>query len=341
MKILFICGSYPPEKCSNADTSAIMVDILNKKGLDVEVMSNIDWKLSNWRNIRKIIKKSQADIIYIQYPGMGYKFSITPQILSFLNRRRVIVTLHEVSQLHIIRKLSLLPFSFCKRIMFTNNFERNYFHKIYAWTKQNKTGKIPIGSNISTYLDLPLKDRNRNQIVYFGQIRPKKGIEEIIELAKLIKKNDLNYTVIIMGRTYEKFYDFYQEMLALTEDTNISWLIDVSEKRVSEILGSNVIAYLPFPDGASERRGSLFAALSHHMIVFTTKGGQSLQEMNNCVTYINTPVDFFNYLIQDYNINTLMTDEKNKNSNINAFMNQYSWDVIMNQYIEEFKKVRQ
>lgn len=341
MKILFICGSYPPEKCSNADTSAIMVDILRNKGLDIEVMSNLDWRVSNWMKISQIIKKSNADVIYIQYPGMGYRFSITPQILSFLNRKRVIVTLHEVSQLHIIRRLSILPFSFCKKIIFTNEFEKEYFLKFYPWTKSKKAGRIPIGSNISVYKNLPLKDRTANSIIYFGQIRPKKGIEEVIELAKLIKERDLNFSVVIMGRTYERFGDYYLKMLKESEGTNLKWMIDVSEEQVSELLGSTILAYLPFPDGASERRGSLFAALSHHMVVFTTKGEFTPLEMNICVNYINSPSDFLEYLTSDYNVTRLLLTEEKKDLDIDIFLNKYTWETIMDQYIDEFNKIIQ
>src|SRR5438132_66255 len=127
MKLLYVCGSYPPEKDSFADTAKIAVELFQKKGLEVEVLSNVDWRISNWLKIRRIVKDSGADIIHMQYPSMGFKYRISPLLLPFINRRKTIVTIHEVSQFHLLRKLMLLPFSFCAHLAFTNAYEKFFF----------------------------------------------------------------------------------------------------------------------------------------------------------------------------------------------------------------------
>ena len=342
MKILFMCGDYPPNSnCATADTSFIMVNILQKRGFDVELLTNVSWSLKNFLALNKIVKSSNADAMFIPYATMGYKHSIVPQLLSFIYKKKIVVLIHEVSQVFILRKLSLIPFSFCNSVVFTNQFERAFFHKIYPWTPPRKTKVIPIGSNISSYNNLDFDNRCYTNIVYFGQIRPQKGIEQIIQLARLIKENNLPFSVIIMGRKLETSKNYYEQLVSTAKNLEIDWKINIDEKEVSKVLGSNAIAYLPFPDGASERRGTLFAALIHKMIIFTNKGEQTIKELDACTEYVSTPEE----LIEILSSNTLFQDlrklSEKHNIPTSAFLHKYDWEVIMDEYICLFEKIAQ
>ena len=136
MKVLFVCGSYPPDPCAIADVSFIIVNLLRAKNIDVEIVANIDWRLKNIKGIKKIIFNSKADLIHIQYPSMGFGTSLIPQFIALFYRANTIVTIHEVSQSHIVRKLSLIPFSFCSKIVFTNKFEANYYKQKYFFSNR-------------------------------------------------------------------------------------------------------------------------------------------------------------------------------------------------------------
>ncbi|HEY2583185.1 MAG TPA: glycosyltransferase, partial [Mucilaginibacter sp.] len=239
----------------------------------------------------------------------------------------------------LFRKISLLPYSFCREMVFTNQYERNYYSKIYPWTKIKNTCVIPIGSNIHAITNLKFSDRKIENIVHFGQIRPEKGIEDVIELAALIKEQGLPFKVIIMGRTYDHFYDFYKKMEEKSANLPVQWLLNVSEAEVSSVLGSNKISYLPYPDGVTERRGSMFAAMVHKMVIFTTKSQQTPSEFDNIVAYKESPQEMAKYLSSPSVSADLDILKNNFELKINLFLNKYNWNSIMDDYIKLYNKV--
>ncbi len=74
---------------------------------------------------------------------------------------------------------------------------------------------------------------------------------------------------------------------------DIIWDIDLEEKEVCKILSEALFSYLPFPDGASERRGTLLAVLGNGLVTITTKGKHTTKEIEEVVLLANTPYEAF------------------------------------------------
>jgi len=62
---------------------------------------------------------------------------------------------------------------------------------------------------------------------------------------------------------------------------------------VAEMLASAAVAYLPFPDGASERRSSLKSALSSGVVCVTTEGSATPVEMRSAVVLATSIEDAY------------------------------------------------
>ncbi len=334
MKLLMICGSFPPVACGIGDYTEKLINAMNNFDIEIELMANIDFSLSQTFKIIKRIKQINPNIIHIQYPAQGFGYGILPQILSL--RFKTIVTIHEVSQFHPIRKLWLIPFTLRSNLIFTTKYELDYLKKIFPWFK-NKSFIIPIGSNIVP-TDLPvIKNRNTSEIISFGLIRPKKGIEKVLELAKLLKEHNSNYSIKIIGKVFKDNTSYYEKLRKSSLDLPIKWLINLSEKDVELEISKHLFAYLPFPDGASERRTSLLAMFSSNLLVFTTKGKFTPQEMMDLVLIVNDPCNLNDFLI-DTTLIELTNILEYKGAKIKSYLNQFEWKSIASKHYDIYNQ---
>jgi glycosyltransferase involved in cell wall biosynthesis len=291
-----VTGSYPPKACGVGDYTNSLVGALRTIGCDVDVMTDRDFKLFNARNLAKEISLKKPDIVHIQYPTSGYGSDLGPQMLSVL-MRGCVVTLHEVSQVNLLRRLSLYPFSIrSSRLIFTNTYERDYAEKHAPWLGQ-RTSVIPIGSAIQ--FSSQEQERDSKEIVHFGLIRPKKGIEEVLNLARVIKKNSQAMRIRIIGMVEPRFEQYFQDLKEAANGLPVSWSIGLPEAEVAALLSRAETAYMPFPDGASERRSSLLALLANEVVTITTLGLFTPSEMDGVVEFAATPHDAFTIINND------------------------------------------
>jgi len=330
MKVLLISGNYPPISCGIGDYTFKLSEALKLSGVEVVVLANINWGIFNFFNIKKIISNINPDVIHIQYPSTGYGFSLVPQLISLLYK--TIVTIHEVSQSHWIRKLSLFPFSLRSTLIFTNKFEFEAYKKLFIWRKLD-CHIIAIGSNISESVEIvDIHKRDFTKVIYFGQIRPQKGMEDLITLAKLIKEQGLAYKVVIVGQLVEHFRSYYEQIYNSAKDLGIDWKLNLSENAVIDILKLNMLCYLPFPDGASGRRGSLFAALNNKMLVFTTEGLQTTFEIKRTIFVTKSANDVIRILSQSTK-DDFIREVSIREQYIKSLIKSISWPEIANLHI--------
>lgn len=335
MKVLFIVGSYPPDKCGVGDYLFELVKKLKERNINVDVLSEKDWSFKNFLKLKKKIQLINPDFIHIQFPSAGFKFSIYPTLLSLM--KNAVVTIHEVSKFHPIRRLYLFPFSLKAKLVFTNKYEQKYFYKYFPWT--NKTSYvIPIGSNIQSK-ELATISKLSNNIVYFGQIRPNKGIEDLVKLANLIVQNQLHFNVIIAGQLLDRYKPYFDSLQQLSGFSNINWQLDLPMNEVQCLLGNNLICYLPFPDGASERRGSFLAALANKMLIFTTVGLQTPKEWEAVIIPVTSPHDVL-MILKMKSKQDLISIASNKSTLIDEILFKHSWENIADNHIAIWKEIK-
>ncbi|HYK37960.1 hypothetical protein [Alloacidobacterium sp.] len=264
------------------------MNALIEKGLSVEVLTDQDWKLFHVADVLRRLRSGAFDIVHIQYPGLGYAKHLGPPAISLI--RDVVVTLHEFSHVHLLRRVASIPFCLRSQVIFTTEYERqNAIAKMPFLVRRSQV--IPIGSNIQKDTST-LEKRHFQEIVYFGLIVPKKGIEDVIKLAAVVKAQRLPYRIRVIGRivhAVRELVAYAGNLLQSTKDLPIDWSIDLTEDEVAVLLGKTAFAYLPYPDGASERRGSLKAALAAGAVCITTKGPQTTQEILNATLIGQTP----------------------------------------------------
>jgi len=126
------------------------------------------------------------DLIYISYPTEGYGKSLLPFLLAFGSRKRVIIHLHEYSSKNRYCRFLLRFFMRMNKIYFSNtyDFDRYLFDcKIYSDSFHTVDWKvISSPSNIPVTASLGRRTYETVKVIHFGQIRPNKGLEEILSI---------------------------------------------------------------------------------------------------------------------------------------------------------------
>ena len=333
MKVAMITGSCPPDACGVGDYTFRLVQALSKSGADIEIITKQSWKLTNIRKLAREVSSVSPDLIHIQYPTVGYGSDLGPQILSLLSFPCV-VTLHEVSQAHILRRLAMYPFAMdSNALIFTSQFERDYAIKWAPWIV-NRSTIIPIGSFISANEREVEKDIR--EITYFGLIRPNKGIEDVIALGELIRSCSLELSIQIIGAPDPRCHDYFQHLRESSIGLPITWKIGLPEMEVAELLARSQVAYVPFPDGASERRSSLLALLSNGVATITTEGMFTTDDMREVVEFAQTPEEALR-IIQKLSLdNDRWIKLINKSRD---YAKRYSWNDIALKHLVVYRDV--
>jgi len=262
------------------------------------------------------------DVVHVQYPSIGFRWSLAPHILGWMRvGSKTLVTLHEHSLLPTVQRLSTFLFRRTANcVLFTTEFERTAYLRGLG-NFQGGERVIPIGSNVPVH---PAAAVKRGQVVYFGQIKPDKGIEDFLELSRLgIQQNKL-YRFVVIGSIPARYTGYYAALRAQSP-SSVDWLTDLPFPDTAEQLASSLAAYLPFPDGASYRRGSMLAAFANGLPVIAPRGTATTQELTEVLLCANSPVDALAHLDQ-------LTEAPEKadaiSRQIRCFGQRFSWPEI-------------
>jgi glycosyltransferase involved in cell wall biosynthesis len=269
--------------CGVAEYVILLSEVLQAHGVDARLIEFEDWGLRSAWKLRESLQ--DYDVVHIQYPSLGFGYQLGPQALALL--RSSVVTIHEASQRKILRKLSTIPFVIRpKHVIFTTDIERQWVIKRAPWIAA-RSSVDPPPSSIRKFPEE--RSRTLNEVVYFGLILPTKGLEDVIELSRLIQSEGLSWKVRILGSPRPERMEYFQSLKAEAEGLPIIWDLNRSEEEVSERLASSAVAYLPFPDGASERRSTMKAALTQGVAVVTKLGAHTPEAMKSFLKFAETP----------------------------------------------------
>jgi len=289
--ILFITGSYPPDICGVGDyvSNILKSDISKEKGFSLFYKEK--WNIKYLLKYIDEILNTGSSYICLQYPTQGYGWSLLPHILvaffSIFTKKQTIVCLHEFSESSFKSKFcSCIFLLFGNKIVFTNEYEKEYASKLFPYMRK-KIEVIKICSNIVRTNNIkPLSEREYD-FIYFGHIRPQKGIEEFLITMESLLENHPYLKIIIMGQV-PKFYENYADtIIKRCKALKINIKLNVSDNVVAELLNSCKYAYLPFPDGVSERRGSFLACLNNGVLIATTKGKYTTKALSDTSFIVN------------------------------------------------------
>ncbi len=287
----------------------------SEPGIDVfSVIKKWDWRC--WGKIMRVCSDVQADVLHIQYQtaayGMHPAINLLPLRVRYSpHRPRTVITYHDLRVPYLFPKagpvrrwLTTGPARWCDATIATN---------VEDCASLSKAGLpfhlIPIGSNIPT--DLPDGyDRaawrarlgvaaNETLLCYFGFLNESKGGDVLMQaIWDLLNQNRHVKLLMIGGQVGDSDptnAGYLVRIKKLIEDLRLTdhvlWTGFTSDTDVSAHLSAADMAVLPYRDGASYRRGSFLAALTHGLPIVTTKGpgAVALSSMPNVAPDANLP----------------------------------------------------
>lgn len=325
-----LTGSAPPEACGVGDYSHTLVSSLQASGYPVELLCWKRWDIAGTAELIRRLNRDKEALLHIQYPTFGYGYSLGPQIGSLVLRG--VVTLHEFSLAHPLRKASLIPFTLrARHLVMTSEFEKAALTRLMPWAA-GKISTIPIGSNIPGVLrgtspQTPLR------VLYYGLIMPRKGLEEFLALARLARARNAPWQFIACGKIPESHAKYGQDIMQTAREANVQWTLNRSQDEVSEFFREGGIAYLPFVDGASERRGSLKAVLASGLPTVTTSSAQTTRTIRDAVVIANSSEAAFESIQQ------LSASPEAQDRLIEAalrYAQSFSWQAIAEAHIRMY-----
>ena len=340
--MILVTGTYPPEKCGVADYSYCLLNSTEGKTTSWELMHTKDLSFKGLKQTIKEICRSNHHAINIQYPSRMYANSLLPHLLCIYLRlftsKCVIVTIHEYTQFGWKGRLcSLILFLFANKIIFTNEFERGAAIKKLSFI-QKKSKVIKIFSNISESKNIKKISERTYDIGYFGYIRPLKGIENFIEtIAKVKKTTKHNINAYILGETWPELKEYTEKIRNMADEASVVIMEGRSDSEVADILADTKIAYLPYPDGLSERRGSYLAFVRNLALIVSTEGPFVTESQRRSLRVINEE-DAVEELNKMLSMSSVELNEEQQE--VESFVKKElpkSWDDIVKQYNEYIK----
>jgi glycosyltransferase involved in cell wall biosynthesis len=334
-----ISGSWPPAVCGVGDNTHTLVEALTARGAQIDCVRFDDWSWPRRNDIAAHVRSLGADVVHIQYPTHGYGNSLVPNWLAWrLRDMRVAVTLHEFTALLPSGRLRALAttvrmfsaYAFSHALVFSNENECRAYCRIAPWVRP-RSHVVPIGSAIP---DRTTAEDRACRIVHFGQIVPGKGLEDYVELAELLQADQSPCRVWLIGAVPRTGQSYAGATLARLRAAGTELLLDAAPETVAHALATSALAYLPFPNGASEKRSSLLAALANGTIVITRHSHLTPDWIRSCTLDASTPIDAF-ALVRDLLASPARMAALRARTL--ASRDRFGWDAIAERHLEIYR----
>jgi glycosyltransferase involved in cell wall biosynthesis len=332
VKIAMIIGRCPEGQCGVGDYARVLAATLCQSGLTVEVLEKTP-RVNSAAGVARPATAFPADLVHIQYPTAGFGKSLAPQLFSI--RHRFLLTAHEFQDTHILRRLAFYPlFMRAQHLIFTTAENRDCALQWAPWLQRNNS-VIPLSTNIPK-----AATRNGNtdgtEVLHFGLIRPGKGIEQVIEFARIARAERLPISVRIVGSPQAGDGTYLQTVRTAAVGLPITWELNLPAEEVAQRLGQAAIAYQPFPDGASEKRASLLAALANGAAVITTRGRYTPSALQDGVCFCSSPgeaVAAARKLLHDNALRNALSLKGQR------YAQKFSWEQIAEAHIRLYQQL--
>lgn len=323
MKVCMISGSYPAMPCGVGDYTAHLAGELARAGVGVDVLACSHPQVEPRRNgsvdvfpvlgvipaldARRIsthARERGCDLIHIQYPTWAFRRSLSipllPGLLRLMQRRPVVVTMHEVSHCHPLNRLRLIPIAYSASAVTATTEEDSRWLATRLPGLGKRIAHIPIGAFIEPSLR-PDYDRIRQRrelgitddeiaVCHFGFVLRNKLLEHLLPAARAAIDSGARIRLVFMSGFERTEGEYGAQIRQMIRELGLSQHVSetgyVQPGDVSRFISACDIAVLLFRDGASFRRSSMLTVMAHGLPVISYRGATppaGLRDADNIV----------------------------------------------------------
>lgn len=344
--VLIITPDWPPAHCGVAGFSANLFNSLCRYFTCYKFVYS--GALPNQiSDIKSLIDVNGIDLVHIIFHNdhviHSRFFDLTNNIRSANKRFKIIVSCIEFGD------SDANPTS---QIFFANSDGVIAYDKD-TYLRCKKTGKPVIEMACGALFNdvsFDLEPKNFFDVAYWGFLNKNKGIETFIKAIPLISK-ELPIRFTVKGAIHEQIGDKHNVTIEYKQTLN-TLVTELNDPRITfdcgfytdtdliSFLGKIDCCVLPFVDGASNKRSSIFNSLSVGLSLITTKTSQTPEP------FLNQP--FVQFIDPHDNIELARKIEAlyhtglhkiNKTEVVSFYKNNFSWDLLGDQIFIFYKKV--
>ncbi len=297
MRVLLISASQPHVPCGVGDYTQRLAEALLSVGAEAVVLTTLDdrleplppvptipiptqWRLRDVPSLMRRIRRSQPDIVHLQYPAIGFGRGLGATFLPLaeeLSGRwgRTAITLHEFRRFTPrVRRRIALGAAASRLVIVPNRDELDVVRRELPFAFRRRVISMPVASPLPVSVaDLASAGREDElRIGFWGFMRPDKGLDDLVDAASLLQRTrrirlmllgdpgpDIEYQELIRRRT---------EMRGLLEVTEFGAWAPAQE--LADAIAALDICVLPYRDGLASNRGTYAAAVSQSTRIVTT-----------------------------------------------------------------------
>ena len=303
VRVLLVCGSFPPLRCGVGDYTAGLaralagsgeadVAVLSSPlpaggaagaGAGVELLQPVDrWRTSRLGTALRTVRAWRPDVVHVQYPSQGYDGPL-PLWLGLAARWRlrlpVVATLHEPVGVNLrVPAIAALIRSARAVIVVRPDFRELVNRKVLWTIAGTRLHLIPNAATVPRAVRTPERVRavrerfhagTRALVAYFGFVYASRGVDQLFAIA-----DPALHCLVIVGGKLEEAADYFAAVSARAQADDWRGSCTVTgflgAEAVAEILACADAVVLPFAGGGGSWNTSLHAARLQGTFVLTT-----------------------------------------------------------------------
>ncbi len=288
-----------------------------------------------------ISKKNKVDLIHLHFYNINLISLLNLIICKLFAKIPIIITLHDVNcfRRNNSKLIEFLSFNLIDGVILHNNFSKKIFKKRINFRKNIFV--IPQGNYINQVPKLKnkvIKNKNKLNILFFGQIKKVKGIDILIKALKILNEKNFSYSLTIAGMPWDISKEY---LLDRIKKEKLSKQVNLILKFIDDDLKNKLydkcdLVVLPYEKIYNSAVLMLTASMNRAVLVSNLEPLTDIVEhnKNGLIFKNNDPKDLANkiYGVEYKNLNFL------SNNLYNKIKNKFSWKKVANELVIAYQK---